>query len=65
MKSCNANDKYLENMKADKLPDVVLVKKVYAEKSLRNRKRKWRLRHMAGLHDLETASQNEDYRYIS
>ena len=31
-------------MAADKIPDVVLVKKVYAEKALRNRKRKWKLK---------------------
>ena len=38
-------------MPVDKIPDVVLVKKVYAEKSLRNRKRKWKLKHMDELHE--------------
>ena len=37
-------------MSADKTPDVVLVKKVFAEKSVRNRRRRWRLKHMEGLH---------------
>ena len=44
------NDPHLEKISADKVPDVVLVKKVYAEKSVRNRRRKWKLKHMQGLH---------------
>ena len=40
----------MEKVSADKVPDVVLVKKVYAEKSVRNRRRKWKLKHMQGLH---------------
>ena len=47
----NVNDSHLEKMKGEKIPDVVLVKKVYAEKSVRNRKRRWRLKHMEGLHE--------------
>ena len=39
-------------MTGDKIPDVVLVKKVYGEKSVRNRRRKWRLKHMEGLHQV-------------
>ncbi|TRY72523.1 hypothetical protein TCAL_10508 [Tigriopus californicus] len=60
LKNSNVNDKYLEKIHADRLPDVVLVKKVFGDKSLRNRKRKWRLKHMEGLHQ-DTASQNEEY----
>ena len=44
MKNSNVNDENLDKMAADKIPDVVLVKKVYAEKALRNRKRKWKLK---------------------
>ena len=51
MKNTNVNDDNLEKMPVDKIPDVVLVKKVYAEKSLRNRKRKWKLKHMDELHE--------------
>ena len=50
LKNSNVNDPHLEKLSADKTPDVVLVKKVYAEKSVRNRRRKWRLKHMEGLH---------------
>jgi len=44
LKNSNVNDENLDKMAADKIPDVVLVKKVYAEKALRNRKRKWKLK---------------------
>jgi nonsense-mediated mRNA decay protein 3 len=50
LKNSNVNDPHLEKLSADKTPDVVLVKKVYGEKSVRNRRRKWRLKHMEGLH---------------
>jgi len=50
LKNSNVNDPNLEKAAADKVPDVVLIKKVYAEKSVRNRRRKWRLKHMEGLH---------------
>ena len=58
------NDENLDKMAADKIPDVVLIKKVYADKSVRNRKRKWKLKHMDNL-GLETgsvtSSGNNDY----
>merc|ERR1712226_17163 len=61
MRNCNANDPNLEKLSEDKLPDIILVKKVFAEKSLRNRKRKWKLKHMnENLHS-DLGSQNEDY----
>ena len=51
-------------MAVDKIPDVVLVKKVYAEKSLRNRRRKWKLKHMDELHQEKGSftSTNDDYQ---
>ena len=59
----NVNDPNLEALPESSRPDVVIVKKVFGEKSLRNRRRKWRLRHMEGLHgaQVDTASQNNDY----
>nr|ACO11168.1 60S ribosomal export protein NMD3 [Caligus rogercresseyi] len=50
LKNSNVNNPELEEISEHKIPDVVLVKKVYAQKSVRNRRRKWRLRHMDGLH---------------
>ena len=62
MKNCNVNDDNFDKMKETQIPDVVLIKKVYAEKSLRNRKRKFRLKHMDGLHENKSvASENPDY----
>ena len=52
-------------MPADKIPDVILVKKVYGEKSLRNRKRKWKLKFLNDELHRETGSVtstgNDDY----
>ena len=57
------NDENLDKMAADKIPDVVLIKKVYADKSVRNRKRKWKLKHMEGIleNGSVTSEGNEDY----
>ena len=54
-------------MAVDKIPDVVLVKKVYAEKSLRNRRRKWKLKHMDELHQEKgsVTSTNDDYQDLN
>ena len=63
MKNTNVNDENLDKMAADKIPDVVLLKKVYAEKSVRNRKRKWKLKHMdqLGLETGSVTSAMDDY----
>ena len=63
MKNSNVNDAHLEKMKGDKIPDVILVKKVYAEKSVRNRKRRWRLKHMEGLHERVGSSDSANHEY--
>ena len=64
LKNTNVNDENLDKMAVDKIPDVVLVKKVYAEKSLRNRRRKWKLKHMEELHQEKgsVTSANDDYQ---
>ena len=60
LKNSNVNDPHLEKMSGDSLADVVLVKKVYAEKSVRNRRRKWRLKHMEGLHQAGSSGSMSD-----
>jgi hypothetical protein len=50
VRNCNMNDNNLESVPEASRPDVVIVKKIYRDKSLRNRKRKWRLKLMDGLH---------------
>ncbi|XP_071528653.1 60S ribosomal export protein NMD3 [Panulirus ornatus] len=59
LRMSNVNDTNIEKMNQDMVPDVVLVKKVYADKTVRNRRRRWKLKHL-GLND-ETGSQNMDY----
>jgi len=63
LKNSNVNDANLEKMKADRIPDVILVKKVYAEKSVRNRKRRWRLKHMEGLQERIGSSDSANHEY--
>ena len=66
LKNTNVNDDNLDKMSADKIPDVVLIKKVYGEKSIRNRRRKWKLKHLnEELHETNQEkggnNANEDY----
>ena len=42
------------------MSDVVLVKKMYADKSVRNRRRKWKLRHLDA-EGMDVTSVNRDY----
>lgn len=42
------------------MPDVVLVKKMYADKAVRNRRRKFKLRHLDA-DGMDTTSVNRDY----
>lgn len=53
----NVNDTNVDKMNPDVVPDVVLVKKVYADKATRNRRRRWKLKHLE-LQD-DTGSQNK------
>jgi len=48
IRTSNFNDVNLDRMKADKIPDVVLVKKIFAETLHRSQKRKWKLKHLEG-----------------
>lgn len=61
LRNSNVNNPELEKLSADRTPDVVLVKKVYADKALRNRRRRWRLKRMEGLPHMDTESCNNEY----
>jgi len=61
LRNSNVNNQDLEKLNTDKIPDVVLVKKHYADKSLRNRKRKWKLKHMEGFPHMDTESCNDEF----
>nr|XP_054754715.1 60S ribosomal export protein NMD3-like [Lytechinus pictus] len=71
----NVNNKHLEQMKAENVPDVVLVKKHFGDRSRRHRKRNWKLKTMTkemALHEnaaerdymgfLEDLEEDDDYR---
>ena len=58
--NCNVNNDYFENMNRDNLPEVILVKKLFAEKTVRNRRRKWKLRHLDA-DGMDVTSVNRDY----
>ncbi|XP_013421301.1 60S ribosomal export protein NMD3 [Lingula anatina] len=60
LNNSNVNDKYLESLPADKIPDVVIVKKIY-DKSKRQRKRKWKLKRLEQTEKEETSSIERDY----
>merc|ERR1711953_883116 len=61
LRNSNVNNPELEKMSTERTPDVVLIKKVYAEKALRNRRRRWRLKRMEGLPHMDTESCNNEY----
>lgn len=45
--NANINDSNYDLLNTDNLPDVVLVKKIFADKSKRHKQRKWRLKRLA------------------
>lgn len=53
MKTANMNDRNLDAIKDEKIPDVVLIKKIYPN---RLRKRNWMLKH------IEDPQDNREYR---
>ncbi|XP_059140421.1 60S ribosomal export protein NMD3-like [Physella acuta] len=58
--NANLNHQHFEQMKADKIPDVMLIKKVF-DHSRRLRRRKWKLHRFDGADALETESTTKDY----
>ncbi len=57
MNNANINDPNFDALRADRRPDVVLVKKVYADPTRRSRRRRWKLKHLDL--KLETGSQDK------
>ncbi|CAH1239124.1 NMD3 [Branchiostoma lanceolatum] len=61
LSNANVNNDFLNKMKPDRLPDVVLVKKVF-DKSKRHRRRNWKLKRLAKeLETMDTDSMERDY----
>lgn len=46
LQNSNVSDPSLDSYDMDRLADVVLVKKIYADKSIRHRRRQWKLKHL-------------------
>jgi len=63
--NCNTNNSYFEKMNKDQIPDVIITKKVYADKNTRRKRRKWKLRHMAEIEDddAKTVNTTDDRDY--
>ncbi|KAL3891578.1 hypothetical protein ACJMK2_003834 [Sinanodonta woodiana] len=60
--NANLNHAEFEKVKLDKLPDVVIVKKIFGDKALRNRRRRWKLKHLNDeLYAKDTDSEQKDY----
>lgn len=62
LRMSNVNDSNIDEMNEDIVPDVVLVKKVFADKATRNARRRWKLKHLAL--DDDAGSQNRYERCI-
>lgn len=57
----NVNDSNFEKLKADKVPEVVLVKKVYGDQMTRCQRRRWKLKRLPVDMETETSSTTRDY----
>ncbi|XP_005109089.1 60S ribosomal export protein NMD3 [Aplysia californica] len=58
--NANLNHQHFEAMKGDRIPDVMLVKKVF-DRNKRIRRRKWKLERFDGADEADTESVNRDF----
>ncbi|ESO97417.1 hypothetical protein LOTGIDRAFT_206277 [Lottia gigantea] len=56
--NANLNNAQFEKLKQDRIPDVIIVKKVY-DRAMRNKKRKWKLKRMAD--GMDTGADEKEY----
>lgn len=59
LSTANINNDDFEKIKPEKRPDVILVKKLYGDRSRRHKKRKWKLKHLSS--NIDVGSQDGDY----
>lgn len=57
--TANLNDQNMENIKDEKIPDVILTKKLYIDTKKRSQSRRWKLKHLAKDSD-EKSRDGED-----
>lgn len=60
----NVNNEHLDAIKPENLPDVILVKKIYGDKLLRHKKRKWRLNRLPIQKDGASVGTIDDKEYL-
>lgn len=62
----NVNDRYLQAIPTDKVPDIVLVKKIFGNKENRIKKRKWKLKHLRkeSGSDLSANGENDYHDFL-
>lgn len=61
LSTINVNNPDFNKMNKENVPDVILVKKIYEDRSSRHRKRKWKLKHLQIDAESETNSVERDY----
>lgn len=59
--NANINDTHFEKLKMEKIPEVILIKKVFGDKMSRCQKRRWKLRRLQLDMETETSSVARDY----
>lgn len=59
--NANINDAHFEKLRADKIPEVILVKKVFGDRMSRCQKRRWKLKRLQLDMETETSSVARDY----
>ena len=57
----NVNHAVLETMDASKIPDAIIVKKIYPNRVKRNRERRWKLKKLGITRDSVSCSNDNDY----
>ncbi|XP_063707071.1 60S ribosomal export protein NMD3 [Culicoides brevitarsis] len=61
LSEANINNADFEKLKSDKIPDVIVVKKHYGDKSVRKRMRNWKLKHLVDEPMTDTDGEGADY----
>ncbi|KAL1437149.1 hypothetical protein MTO96_049135 [Rhipicephalus appendiculatus] len=59
--NANINDAHFEKLKSEKIPEVVLVKKVYGDRMSRCQRRRWKLQRLQVDMETDTSSVARDY----
>lgn len=64
LRDANVNNDDFDKLKAENIPDVVLVKKHFGDKDRRRRMRKWKLKHLVDGGDGDTDMENDYNEFL-